>query len=73
MKITVITNKDGKLAAAAYGHNPQPNTSEVQPMDYRAGIMAGPEQKLHVLDVPDDINHQEFHARIESELQKIRK
>jgi hypothetical protein len=75
MKITAITTKDGKLAAASLGYT---NIAELHSHGgLRAAIYAGPGQQLHVLDVADDIlqvgSPQEFHTRIESELHKARK
>jgi Cu-Zn family superoxide dismutase len=79
MKMTIIVNKDGKLAAASYGHTPMPEPAEspVEDGGYRAGLLAGPGQELHVVDVPDEImqiaSPAEFHSQVEKEVRKVRK
>lgn len=47
MKMTVITDADGTLVAAARVMGPDPKTG------LRAGLMAGPGQQARELDVPD--------------------
>lgn len=54
MIMTVVTEK-GKLQAAAAGDVRPPETSG-KPVDlgyFRGGLMAGPGQEIHVVDVPD--------------------
>lgn len=76
-KLTVITTKDGKLVGASYGHIRQPDHTTPPSADigYRAGPMAGPDQKIHFIEVGDDLPDitapKDFHARIESEIAKI--
>ncbi|MBZ5533696.1 MAG: hypothetical protein LAO20_19875 [Acidobacteriia bacterium] len=79
MKMTVVANKDGSLVAAALGHTPQPHPLEEPSLasGFRAGLLAGPGQQLHVIDVPEDILHvtapAEIHSRLMAELRKSRK
>jgi hypothetical protein len=78
MKMTVIL-EDGKLVGATYGAHPQPSITEGPQADtgWRAGPLAGPGQELHVIDVTDEImqitSAGDFHAKLESELRKVRK
>jgi hypothetical protein len=79
MKMTVITGKNGELVAAAFGHYPPPDVAEhpVVERESLAGLREGPGQKLHLLDVPDELmsisSAAEFHAAVERELRKARK
>jgi|KBSSwiStaDraftv2_1062776.scaffolds.fasta_scaffold549718_2 Cu-Zn family superoxide dismutase len=79
MKMTIIVGKDGKLAAASFGQTPLPQFAEgpAETPTYRAGLLAGPGQELHVIDVPDEVMQistpAEFHARVEKEVRKVRK
>ncbi|MBZ5505299.1 MAG: hypothetical protein LAO78_07415 [Acidobacteriia bacterium] len=79
MKLTVITNKEGELVAAAHGHHSQPTQAEEPSSGStgRAGLRAGPGQQLHLIDVAEDIFHvtapAEIHARLTAELRKARK
>ena len=53
MIMTVVT-QSGKLQAAAMGDVRQPDTAKVVKVDrMRSGLMAGPGQKIQVVDVPD--------------------
>jgi hypothetical protein len=57
MKMTVITEK-GNVVGAVYGHIPQPSADEfvsVNESAFRAGLMAGPGQELHVIDASEKI------------------
>jgi hypothetical protein len=78
MKMTVIS-KNGELVAAAFGHHPPPDPAE-QPLferESQAGLREGPGQKLHLLEVSDELmsisSAAEFHAAVERELRKGRK
>jgi len=79
MKMTVVTTNEGALVAASYGHTPQPNGDGTPSSntDFRAGLLAGHGQQLHVLDVSDDFcqitSPKEFQTRIESEVRQKRK
>ena len=79
MKTTVITGKDGALVAAAFGHHPPPDQTEhpLVERQSRAGLREGPGQKLHLLDMPEELlsisSPAEFHAAVERELGKARK
>ncbi|MEO3974862.1 hypothetical protein [Streptomyces sp. CAU 1734] len=48
MKLTVITEEDGKVVAVQQGH-----ASEARKADEYAVIAAGEGQTLHEVDVPD--------------------
>ncbi|SUA92628.1 Uncharacterised protein [Pandoraea pulmonicola] len=62
MKMIVIVNKQGELVAVQRGDGGV--RGQV------AGIAAGPDQRAHVIDVPDDVVHiadpQAFASRIGS-------
>ena len=79
MKVTAITSKDGALVAVSYGDaaTPDPSNGPTREESFRAGLLAGPGQQLHVLDLPDEVLHigapAEFHQRVEAELRKKRK
>ncbi len=79
MKMMIISGKNGELVAAAYGHHPPPDPAEHPSPEAgsRAGLRAGPGQKLHLVEVPDELMGitaaTEFHSRIESELRKALK
>jgi hypothetical protein len=80
MKMTVVSTKDGSLVGAMYGHITAPELTGSDHPDnggsFRASLMAGPDQELHILDVPDDIlqvsSPPELHKRLESEIRKGR-
>ena len=46
-KFTVVLNAKGELVAA------QPGSSDRA--DQEAGLLAGPGQRMHVIDLPDDV------------------
>ncbi len=72
MKITVVTDAKGAILGASYGHVPEPDPGTVSQVGFRAGLIAGPDQKIQVLDVKEDIlridSPKEFHKRLESEM-----
>lgn len=80
MKMTVVSTKDGSLVGAMYGHTAPPELVGSDHMEnggsFRASLMAGPDQELHILDVPDDVlnisSAPELHKRLESEIRKVR-
>jgi len=56
MKMTVISDQQGNIVAAHHGAISQPDTILIHPESRAsAGLMAGPGQQLHVLDVPDTV------------------
>ena len=79
MKMTVITGKSGDLVAAAFGHYPPPDVAAhpIVEREDRAGLREGPGQKLHLIEVPDEImsisSAAEFHKAVERELPRARK
>ena len=54
MKMTVILGAKGELLAAHHGPILNPHQTEPGGKSSQAGVMAGPGQKLHEIDVPDD-------------------
>ncbi|VVE72636.1 hypothetical protein PAN31117_04464 [Pandoraea anapnoica] len=62
MKMIVIVNKQGELVAAQQGDGTRRGQG--------AGIVAGPDQQAHVIDVPEEVlklsDPQAFSARIGS-------
>ena len=79
MKMTVVTTKEGALVGAMYGYAPEPNLNEVIPGEpmFRAGLMAGPGQEVHTIEVGDRVlkidSPVELHAFLEGEVRKVRK
>jgi len=72
MNMTVIVAKDGSIAAAYHGTVTQPDTSTVtQLTDWRGGLLAGPGQKLYVVDVPDTILNVTSPAELETQLKAV--
>lgn len=77
MKVTVITDGKGKLLGAAKGHVAEPDTSKKPGRalkEPRAGLRAGPGQKLHEIDVPDKFERMEdpleFHKELSAQIKK---
>jgi hypothetical protein len=66
MKMTVVLSDKGELVAAQHG--------DAKQRGQEAGLVAGPGQKLHTLDVPNDVasvqEPQQFLTRIKSHLPK---
>ncbi|MGH9659537.1 MAG: hypothetical protein ACRD96_13400 [Bryobacteraceae bacterium] len=78
MKMTVITQQ-GNVVAVVYGHTPQPSPDEypgAEPGMIRAGLMAGPGQKLHVIEASEQIlrinNPKELIAEVAAQLKKAK-
>jgi hypothetical protein len=72
MKMTVVTAKDGTIVAAHHGEMHRPDTNTVtQVTDWRGGLLAGPEQKLHVVDVPEAMLSVTSPAEVETQLKAI--
>jgi hypothetical protein len=79
MKMTVVTQQ-GKIVGAVYGHTPQPSPDEFKDgpeATFRAGLLAGPGQELHVLEVSDRVlgidSPKELIAELTGELKKNKK
>jgi hypothetical protein len=66
MKMTVVLSAKGELVAAQYG--------DARQQGQDAGLVAGPRQTLHILDVPNDVaamqDPQQFLMSIKSHLPK---
>jgi hypothetical protein len=70
MKLTVVLNEEGRLVGAHHGASTAPGQGS------EAGLLAGPRQRLHVVDVPDEVaaiqDAAQFVARITPHLPKAR-
>lgn len=56
MKMTVVTDQQGNIVAAHHGEVSHQDTSLIlHESRASAGLLAGPGQRLHVIDVPDTI------------------
>ena len=57
MKLTVITDKDGAIVGAMQGHVevPDPDRPSQSTKEFRAGLAAGPGQRLHQVEAPDEL------------------
>jgi hypothetical protein len=55
MKLTVITDDRGELVGAMQGHARAPDVARgsQKTEEFRGGLMAGPGQTMHELEVPD--------------------
>ena len=72
MKMTIVTAKDGSIAAAHFGEAPQPDTSVItQLTEWRGGLLARPGQKLHMVDVPDTLLSVTSPAELETHLKAV--
>lgn len=71
MKLTVITKEKGEIV----GYTPSQRTQDAgQPGQFRGGLLAGPGQQMHEVEVPDDFSFmpssQEVHGRLQALLHK---
>jgi hypothetical protein len=65
MKMTVITDKAGKIVGAAYhGVGGQPGAGA-------GGPVAGPEQTVHVIEVPEELERVEDAGELHNKLQTL--
>jgi len=66
MRLTVITNTNDKVIATHKGH--------VSKDKLHAGLMAGPNQTLHEIEVPDEVENikdpSERHTCVQSYIRK---
>ncbi|MGH2633542.1 MAG: hypothetical protein ACRDG3_09040 [Tepidiformaceae bacterium] len=66
MKMTVVLDSKGELVAAQVG--------AATDRGHEAGLVAGPSQKLHTIDVPDEIvnvsDASQFATRVKPHLPK---
>jgi hypothetical protein len=77
MKLTVITGTRGKVIGAMQGHSPQPEPTEKPGRPRRepqSGLYAGPGQRLHEIEVSDELaktkDASEFHTMLATHLKK---
>jgi hypothetical protein len=77
MKVTVISDAKGKVLGAMQGHAPQPDMSQKPGRarrEPRSGLYAGPGQRLHEIEVGDELaktkDAREFHTKLEAHLKK---
>jgi hypothetical protein len=72
MKMTIIVDNKGALVAAQYGSSKRSQQADLY---QQGGLLAGPGQRLHEVDVPDEVGHlrdaKEFLTRIKPHLPKI--
>lgn len=65
MRLTVITKEKGAIVGYAPSHRID---AAGQPGQVRAGLLAGPGQQMHEVEVPDDFsftpNVEEVHGRL---------
>ncbi len=78
MKMTVVTEA-GKIVGVVYGHMPQPSPGEFQEgaePAFRAGLMAGPGQEVHVIEATERLlgitSPHELVTEVSAELKKHR-
>ena len=57
MKLTVITDEQGAIVGAMQGHAPRPDIGKprTDATEFRAGLVAGPGQRMHEIEVPDSL------------------
>jgi hypothetical protein len=77
MKATVVTDRDGQVVGFTRSAQADYRTREQgRPGEFRGGLMAGPDQQIHEVDVPDDFSvmpdASELHARVKKLVQKAR-
>jgi hypothetical protein len=77
MKLTVISDNRGKLLGAMQGHQVQPDTAQKpgrSTKEPHSGLYAGPGQRLHEIEVSDELakssDASEFHAKLVAHLKK---
>lgn len=77
MKVTVISDERGKLLGAMQGHVAQPDPTEKPGRarrEPRSGLYAGPGQRLHEIEVGDELakikDAREFHTKLQAHLKK---
>ena len=72
MTMTVVTAKDGSIVAAQHGSVPQPDSTTItQLSDWRGGLIAGPGQKLSIVNVPDTMANVTSPAELETQLKAV--
>jgi hypothetical protein len=75
MKMTVVTDKQGNIVAAHHGEPLEPDVhAPHHESRASAGLIAGPDQELRVVDVPDNVAHivngHEFETHLKAALKK---
>lgn len=57
MRLTVVLDEKGELVGAMQGHATRPDPSEGPGREgFRAGLMAGPGQRLREIEAPDELS-----------------
>jgi hypothetical protein len=77
MKATVVTDRDGQVVGFTRSAHADYKTREhARQGEFRGGLMAGPDQQIHEIDVPDDFpvvpDVSELHAQVKKLVQKAR-
>lgn len=71
MKLTIITEKSGEVVGYAPSRD---RHATGQPGQFRGGLVAGPGQRMHEVEVSDDLpftpNAEEIHGRLRALLPK---
>ena len=77
MKVTVISDTRGKVLGAMQGYAAQPDTTQKpgrSTKEPHSGLYAGPGQRLHEIEVSDELakikDASEFHTKLEAHLKK---
>jgi hypothetical protein len=67
-KVTVVTDANGKIAVIGHGHLSLDTARTSGAPQPQGGVRAGPGQKLHELDLPEDVskvgNWADLHAKV---------
>jgi len=73
-KFTVITENDGRVTGIAAGHSGQPGSRGDRPGEMHGGLIAGPNQKMHEVELPDEVTSitdpATLHEKIKAHLRK---
>ena len=66
--VTVITDSAGQIVAVGLGHSSEHTARRSESRELKGGLRAAAGQKLHELDVPDDLgsvtNWSELHSKV---------
>jgi hypothetical protein len=67
-KVTVVTDSAGNILAMGLGHLSEKSAMKSGSRESQAGLRAGPGQKLHELEIPENLesvkNYREFHEKV---------
>jgi hypothetical protein len=64
-KVTVITDRAGKVVAIGHGHLSEKSARG----QATGGLRAGPDQQLHEIDVPENVEHIQSWAQLLDKVQ----